>query len=96
MSVTSIGKRSTSLDIFRDEDNCSICNTDPVSDACDKCGDGICKYPCCQWAFPTNTRKNYILCDVCFNRIDKKLLNYDHLIIYKFLKKHTKRRQLSY
>lgn len=94
MSLT-LSKRSIYLDIFRDEDNCGICNTDPINDTCDKCGDGVCRHPNCQWSFPSKDNKNYILCDRCFNRINKKLLNYDHLIIYKFLKKHTKTRQFS-
>ena len=95
MSLNRTSKRSISLDIFREEDNCGICNTESVSNTCNKCGDGVCTHPSCQWSFPDKHNETYVLCDYCFNTINKKLLNYDHLIIYKFLKKHTNGRRLS-
>ena len=95
-TITMTIGRSRSLDIFRDKDDCSICDQSPVIDTCDKCGDGVCKHPNCQWSFPYKDNKDLILCKCCYNKIDSKLLNYDHVIIYKFIKKHTfKRRRIS-
>ena len=89
MSLKLISRHNNSLQIFRDEDDCSICNLKSVSETCDKCGDGVCSQSQCYLSFPYKNNTNYILCVDCFNRIDNKLINYDHLLIYKFLKKHT-------
>lgn len=89
MSLNLISSRNSSLDIFREKDVCSTCKTGEISKQCDKCGDGICGHKHCYWSFPYKNNTNYILCVGCFNHIEKKLINYDHLLIYRFLKKHT-------
>ena len=89
MSFNLISNSSNSRDIFREKEVCSTCKNCEISKQCDKCGDGVCGHKHCHWSFPYKNNTNYILCVGCFNCIEKKLINYDHLLIYKFLKKHT-------
>jgi hypothetical protein len=90
-----ISHRSTSLDSFLNKETCNECETNEITCQCDKCGNGVCKHNNCQWSFPYKFNTTMILCKRCFNDIDKKLINYDHLIIYRFLKKNVSRRRIS-
>ena len=48
-----------------------------------------------EMSFPYKYNTTRVICKGCFDRIDNKLINYDHLIIYKFLKKNIRRRRIS-
>ena len=67
----------------------------PSNYECNKCGNGICKNKNCGWLFPHKYNSMYTICDGCYKSIENKLINYNHLIIYKFLKKNVRRRRIS-
>jgi len=95
-NVKLAGMRAVSLDsIFEERETCNECEIESVINTCNKCGNGVCKQKQCSWKFPHKFKSTYILCNGCFKEIDKKLINYDHMIIYKFLKKNTKKRRVS-
>lgn len=93
--INLISHRSKSLECFDDKETCSECEINKISYQCDKCGDGVCSHSNCQWSFPYKYNSIRVICKGCFDKIDNKLINYDHLIIYKFLKKNVSRRRLS-
>ena len=66
-----------------------------IENECNKCGNGICKNRNCGWLFPHKYNSMYAICDGCYKSIENKLINYNHLIIYKFLKKNVRRRRIS-
>lgn len=93
--INLISKRSISLDNYFCKETCNECEINEITCQCDKCGNGVCKQTKCQWSFPHKFNTTMILCKGCFDEIDNKFINYDHLIIYKFLKKNVSRRRLS-
>ena len=62
---------------------------------CNKCGNGVCAQTTCHWSFPHTFGSVMIICNGCFDVIDNKLINYDHLLIYRFLKKNVRTRRVS-
>jgi len=90
-----IDQRSVSLDSIRENETCNECEDNNISDSCDKCGNGVCKQSKCQWTFPHKFNTTKVICNGCFNKIENKLLNYDHLLIYKFLKNNVCKRRIS-
>lgn len=93
--INLITQHSKSLEHIADKDTCNECNTNDISYECDKCGNGVCKQKNCQFSFPYKYNTTMVICKGCFNEIDNKLINYDHLIIYKFLKKNVRTRRIS-
>ena len=87
--------RSISLDTGLDKEKCNECNIESIENECNKCGNGICKNKNCGWLFPHKYNSMYTICDGCYKSIENKLINYNHLIIYKFLKKNVRRRRIS-
>lgn len=77
------------------DDMCNECDDGVIQHLCDKCGNGVCNRTKCQWSFPTKFESVTVICNGCFNDIDNKLINYDHLLIYKFLKKNMRTRRVS-
>jgi hypothetical protein len=98
MSSLTIKTRNISIDSYLDTDDESICNEcdiEKIMNTCDKCGNGVCKKTNCHWMFPHTFNRSMIICKGCFDEIDNKLINYDHLLVYKFIKQNVKRRQLN-
>ena len=97
MSINLTQGRSISLDSIMNKtlDNCNECNNNKRKIDCDKCGNALCKSLKCSWIFQHKYNTNYVICDTCYKSIDNKLINYDHLLIYNFLKKNTNKRRLS-
>ena len=93
--INLINQRSKSLECFTDKETCNECDTNDITYECDKCGNGVCKQKKCQWTFPHKLNTTMVICKGCFDKIDNKLINYDHLLIYKFLKKNVRRRRIS-
>lgn len=93
--INLLTQRSKSLECFADKETCNECNINDIKLDCNKCGNGVCKEPKCQWSFPHTHNTTLVICKGCFNAIDNKLINYDHLIIYKFLKKNMRSRRIS-
>jgi len=90
--------RSVSLDCINIDntiDNCNECNDRKISVECDKCGNGVCNNIECQWAFPHRGNTTYTICNGCYQDIDYKLIDFNHLLIYKFLKRNVRRRRIS-
>lgn len=92
--TTQLG-RSISLDTGLDKEKCNECNIEPIENDCNRCGNGICKKKNCGWLFPHKYNSFFVICDNCYKSIENKLINYDHLIIYKFLKRNVRRRRIS-
>jgi len=91
-------KRSISLDSsgrYIDIEWCNECNTEPILNICNKCGNGVCKNESCHLSFPHQYNTTYIICYGCSSVIENKLINYDHLLIYKFLKQNIRKRRVS-
>jgi hypothetical protein len=92
-------QRNVSVEKYLDidyRDACSECDEMPCMTECNRCGNGVCNSISCQWEFPHRYNTNYIICNDCYKRIDSKLINYDHLLVYKFLKNKTIKRRASY
>jgi|TARA_Y100000385_G_scaffold249178_1_gene270364 hypothetical protein len=95
-NVKLAGMRAVSLDsIFEERETCNECEIESVINTCNKCGNGVCKQKQCSWKFPGKYKSIYILCNGCYKEIDRKLINYDHMVVYKFLKKNMKKRRVS-
>lgn len=95
-NVKLAGMRTVSLDsIFEEREPCNECEIESVINTCNKCGNGVCKQKQCSWKFPDKYKSIYILCNGCYKEIDRKLINYDHMVVYKFLKKNMKKRRVS-
>lgn len=90
-----ISQWSVSLDVINGAETCNECELDKVSNACNKCGNGVCGRSACQLSFPHKFNTTMIICKGCSNEIENKLINYDHLIVYKFLKKNVRKRRIS-
>jgi len=90
-----INQWSVSLDVINGTEMCNECELDKVSNACNKCGNGVCTQPMCQYTFQYKFNTTMVICKGCFDEIDNKLINYDHLIVYKFLKKNVRKRRIS-
>jgi len=88
-------QRSVSLDCGNKTDKCVECDVGKVINTCNKCGNGVCKQSKCHLSFPHNYDTTFVICKNCYDKIDNQLINYDHLIIYKFLKKNIRRRRIS-
>jgi len=90
------GMRAISFDSIRDyKEICNECDVEQGLNACNKCGNSVCKQKKCSWIFPHKYNSTFVICNGCFKDIDYKLLNYDHLLIYKFLKKNMRKRRVS-
>ena len=88
--------RSVSLDHYINninDDLCNECNNNIIANQCNKCGNGVCYNIDCSYEFPHYYNKKLIVCKGCFNEINNKLINYDHLLIYKFLKNNMIRKR---
>ena len=94
--INLLSARTVSWDSIMDKyELCNECDVDIITHACDKCGNGVCKQTDCSWQFPNKYNSNYILCHGCFADIDNKLINYDHMLVYKFLKNNMRKRRIS-
>ena len=93
--INLISQRCKSLDCIAEKETCNECDTNKITYECDKCGNGVCKQKRCQFTFPYKFNTTRVICKGCFTKIDNKFINYDHLIIYKFLKKNVRRRRIS-
>ena len=90
--------RSVSLDNMIDnilDDLCNECDHNVIFNECHKCGNGVCISVECSYEFPHYYNQKMIICNGCYKEIDYKLINYDHLLIYKFLKKNMRKRRVS-
>jgi len=90
--------RSISLDnMFNNmvDDLCNECDHSIIYSECNKCGNGICINKDCSYKFPHYYNETLTICNGCYNEIDNKLINYDHLLIYKFLKNNMRKRRVS-
>lgn len=54
-------------------DLCNECNRNNIVECCDKCGNGVCNNEKCAWLFPSHNNTDFIICNHCFEVIDKKL-----------------------
>ena len=93
-----MNKRSVSVDCIMDnvfDDLCNECDHNIIFHECNKCGNGVCNSIECSLSFPHYRNTEFIICNGCYKTIDYKLLNYDHLLIYKFLKKNMRKRRVS-
>jgi hypothetical protein len=95
MSFVVPTRRGASFDCIGNKETCSECELERISYECDKCGNGVCKRKQCHWSFPHKFNTTKVICKGCFDNISNKLINYDHLIIYKFLKKNVRKRRIS-
>ena len=92
------GNRNVSIDSYFDryeDDTCSECDIEEIRNTCNKCGNGVCNQSGCKWSFPHTFNTTMIICKGCFDKIDNKLINYNHLLVYKFIKQNVRRRRLS-
>ena len=88
-------QRSVSVDIIAEKETCNECDCNNIKHECNKCGNGVCGRSACQLSFPHKFNTVMIICKGCSNEIENKLINYDHLIVYKFLKKNVRKRRIS-
>ena len=79
--------RSFSLEC--DKEKCNECNLNLVFISCNKCASGLCLNNSCCWEFPHYYNTQYYICNSCYTYIDNKLINYDQLLIYNFIKQNT-------
>ena len=90
--------RSISLDNMMDnvlDDLCNECDHNIIYNTCNKCGNGVCNSKECHSSFPHRKNTQFIVCNACYKSIEHKLINYDHLLIYKFLKNNMRKRRIS-
>jgi hypothetical protein len=98
MSAYITNKRSVSVDCMLDnvlDDLCNECDHNIIFHECNKCGSGVCNSIECHSSFPHYRNTQFVVCNGCYKNIDYKLLNYDHLLIYNFLKKNMRKRRIS-
>jgi hypothetical protein len=93
-----VSQRNISVDRYLNYDDNDVCNEcEQLSPTlqCDRCGNSVCNNVICHWSFPHKFNTNFIICKGCFTAIDNKLINYNHLLIYNFIKNNTTRRRHS-
>ena len=95
MSLDHRVHRCLSVYNINNDDMCNECDDKIVHNVCNKCGNGVCAQTTCHWSFPHTFDSVLIICNGCFDVIDNKLINYDHLLIYRFLKKNVRTRRVS-
>ena len=98
MTTYRMNKRSVSVDCMFDnvlDDLCNECDHNIIFHECNKCGNGVCRSAECHLTFPHHGNTQFIICNDCYKIIDNKLLNYNHLLVYKFLKKNMRKRRVS-
>lgn len=68
-------------------DPCVECNVNEMMDVCFNCFNAICLSGKCSHKFDTNNNNNIIICNKCFQEINKKLYIADLHLLKKKLKK---------
>lgn len=69
-----------------DKEYCEVCGEGDMEVLCDKCGNGVCRNDHCCMIFPHYNNTEYVVCDNCKDKIEKKLrqeIDLDKLTLLK-------------